>query len=100
MKTIAILAAALALAGCETFPTRPTVVSEVRTIESPPTVIPAPCVDPADVPEPFVTSMPPGGDLKQRAAGADADLSWIVPRYAKARAKLIECSQLPKEEPK
>lgn len=99
MKTVTLVAA-LALAGCDaTQPVRPSITTDVRTVEVPPVVIVAACASAADVPEAFVSSMPviDGADPKRRAAGADADLSWIVPRYDKARQKLIECSQQPKE---
>lgn len=106
MKTTALIAwaAVLFIGGCDSWPTKPDaprIVTDVRTIPAAPTVIPVPCATEAgDVPEPFVSSIPYPADLKRWAAGADADLSWIVPRYAKARAKLIECSQLPKEDTK
>lgn len=105
IRAAAVVVVAL-LAGCDTMQQRPTpIVTDVRTIEAPPVVVVAQCVDPADIPEPFVSSFPAGHEddpryIKQRVAGIDADLTWLVPRYAKARQKLIECSQPPKEPPK
>lgn len=99
-----VVAVALIAAGCDSWPTKPDaprIVTDVRTIPAPPTVLPVACAtEPGDIPEPFVTSIPYPADLQRWAAGADADLSWLVPRYVKARAKLVECSQLPKGDTK
>lgn len=88
----AVVVICLVAAACTTPPPRPTFETGSKPVEVP-TVLATPCIDPREVPDPYVPSFVNKGDMGQNAAAASADLRWIVPRYDAARAKLIKCAQ-------
>ena len=92
-----LIGLAALLAGCAALQQQPDVLTHVTTV----TVnkaTPVPCIDAADVPPEFVTAMPAGDpaaiDVARKSAAASADLRWLKPRYAAARALLLGCTEV------